>query len=109
MTRGRDGSVTSTIESPVDVPVRARRRPWAEVYPQLPEPETGPTPPGGSSWWTWTWLAVRSAKSTWAMRRIWTAAAADPGVGFAPVSVGSAPGSSPPHDHERAAARARPW
>ena len=47
--RGLAGSVTSTMERPVEIPVSANRRPPAVVYPQLPAPESAADPSADAS------------------------------------------------------------
>src|SRR5260221_9384353 len=92
MLRGRAASVTSTIESPVERPVRANRRPPAVVYPQLPAAlSAAPWPATG---WAAAGAWARVGRSRWERSAMLRAPAA--GEGEATATVEGAPDESEP-------------
>src|SRR3954462_11693048 len=98
---GRAGSVTSTIERPVESPVRANRRPPAVVYPQLPAAERAATAAAPAACPDPGWL--RAARSRGARSAMFAAPVDDEGDGDA--TADGAPDSEP--HPARAAVRTR--
>src|SRR6267142_1281685 len=90
--RGRAASVTSTIDSPVERPVRANRRPPAVVYPQLPAALRAA--PGAATCGAAAGACASVARSRWERSAMLRAPAA--GEGEATGTVEGAPDEPSP-------------